>query len=104
MGQAVAVAASNKRRKTETDYHLGIICHVRTQDEPLVENSQVQSIEIVLNLGRQRHSYADITVNDFVERTQDITTWAIHALGGSYYRSCYKKYSNKDKLACATRR
>ena len=74
MGQAVAVVAPNKRRKTETDHQLGIICQVRTHDEPLVENSQVQSIEIVLNLGRQRHSYAGITVNDFVERTQDITT------------------------------
>ena len=68
MEEAVAIAP-NKRRKTKTDYQLYIICQVRNHDEPLVENLQVQFIEISLKLTRQRHSYADVTVNNFVERT-----------------------------------
>ena len=55
-----------------------------------------------INIFKQRHSYADIAVNDFVERTQAITASTIHALGGSFHRSCYKEYRNKDKLARAT--
>ena len=74
MEEAVDIAP-NKRRKTETDYQLHIIRQVRTHDEPLVENTQVQSIAL-----------------------------AIHALGGSYHRNCYKEYTNKEKLARASRR
>ena len=62
MGEAVAIKELSVRY-----YQLGIICQVRTHDEPLVENSQVQSIKIVLNLSRQRHYYAGIPFNDFVE-------------------------------------
>ena len=95
--EVAVTIAPNKRQDTETDYQLRIICQVCTHNEPFVENPQVQSMETVLSLSRRRH------IQD-VERTEDITASAIQALGGSYHRSCYKEYSNKDKLARATRR
>ena len=55
-----------------------------------------------INIFKQRHSYAGIAVNDFVKRTQAITASTIHGLGGSFHRSCYKEYWNKDKLVRAT--
>ena len=87
-----------KKRNTETDYKLCIICQQKKTTKDLVANPRLDSIENVLSLSRERPDYGDTDVTGFVQRTINETAAIITESNGSYHRSCYKEFANRSKL------
>lgn len=96
MDKNIAIAP-NKKRKTETEYQYCIICQLPLTNEQLVANPKLESLEIILSLTRERHSYGDTSVADFFHRMKNCTSQIIQNDNGTYHRSCYKDLSNKSK-------
>ena len=68
MDDSISIAPA-KKRKTEIDYKLCIICQQKKITEDLVANPRLDSIENVLSLSRERLEYGDTDVTGFVQRT-----------------------------------
>ena len=104
MDGTVVTAAPSKRRKTETNYKLCIICQSSKSSEPKLVEPKLESLENLLAIVTGRHKFGDASVSEFVFRIKASSPADIRKNGGMYHRSCFKDFGNKSKLEHAKAR
>ena len=93
-----------KRKKTNLDFRLCIICQ---KDEPSFEITKtvaVNSLETLILRCNKRAQCKDSKVFEFIDRIKEVTIIDILNNNGFYHRKCYKTYSNLNEVKRAEQR
>ena len=86
-----------KKRKTESEVDLCIICVNKKPKENVIKELKLSSIKNLLSISRERYSYGGPAVAEFVSRTTEGIETDIINKKEKYHKSCYRNFTTKVK-------
>lgn len=87
-----------KKRKTDVNYNLCIICQSSNKRKKCVQAPQREKMERLLEICKQRDAFGDSVVKEFVERMKDVDMQLLIDNKAIYHKECYAEFANKGKL------
>ena len=101
---SVLEATPAKQRKIILDYNYCIICQQSQASKDVTRSISIEPIGSLLYSSRERDTFKDDKVFEFVGRTKNLTAQDIIYNTGFYHRECYKSFSNINELKRAEKR